>query len=159
MWKTFPCLSLPLISIIDGIKSLWLWALWCKSWCRPMIWNSQGYEKLHNQSKGASLYLSGSSAVPFVQWSKGLLRWWKSLAAQLSSWKHPVSRKLIVRCWDHSSRRWLVTWNAVCNNPEPWNRTAAILEESWWSLRSTVKKLSQPKLQTSRDWSGEEWQK
>lgn len=165
MWKTFPCLSQPLIYIIDGIKPLWLWALWCKSWCRPTIWTLwpisrvvRGVRNHINQSKGASLCLSGSWAVPFVQWAKGLLRWWKSLAAELPSWKHSVPRKLIVRCWDHSSSRQLVTWNVVCNNPEPWNGTAVILEKSWWSMRSTEKRLSQPKLQTSRDWSGEEWQ-
>lgn len=72
--------------------------------------SSQAWEKLYNSEQGIILfatYLRYRQAVPFVPWAKGFLRWWKFLATQLSSWKHAIPRKHIVRCWDHLSRQFV----------------------------------------------------
>lgn len=77
-----------------------------------------------NQSKRASLHVSSSWARTVCSESKGFSEVMKVFCSP--SWKHSVLRKLIGVL---RSTVWLVTWNVVCNNPEPQNRTAAILKE------------------------------
>lgn len=92
-----------------------------------------------NQSRRVSLYVSSNWASTI--WSESFLRSWRSSATQLPSWKHPVLRKLsgVLR-----STEWLVTWNVVCNNPEPQNssNTEGVVESQkyqrgYMSLSST----------------------